>query len=489
MPLRPVRILSQWIQQTIADPEAGESIPTIRELAHRFNLSPSSIKKCMKPYIKDGTLTTIRGRGTFITARMASIQKPHVSHVISSEQSIVDALTDDIATGKLKQGEALPAIKLIINQFKTGHATVTRAYRLLEQKGLARKVGRNFWVGGLQSIRTFGARKSIAWFNFSEGDPTDLTAGNDFGMAYQTMEHELVKSRLVMRIEDCTKLDLFLRSDAFRKNDAAGYAVTGVTKTRFDALLPSLQALGSDLKRSGKRILMCGCHSTAQEKLPGRIHYFCHGTIITNVVRTAADACFKKGFQKIVLLFRETEDNLGSIRFFVRFISELLFRNMKARITFLIEPVEANQTPEDFFKRTPAFKGWGTFEYLEGLLSKYAPLTMNDLFGMVTLRNDFDDLLSQAPRNALWLTTTSSTAISLLDWCSAQRIAIPHEAGLLCFDIDPVLRYRGIASCLPDWHTIGYIMAHALIGDIPNKKSRKGYLQAPAILYERSTLP
>ncbi len=74
-------------------------------------------------------------------------------------------------------------------------------------------------------------------------------------------------------------------------------------------------------------------------------------------------------------------------------------------------------------------------------------------------------------------------------WCKAHRIPFPSGAAVLCFDDDPSLRRRGIASCIPDRHTIGYLMAHALIGDIPIRTSRHGFLRTPALLLQRRTLP
>lgn len=488
MNLKPSERFSQWVEKVIAEPGAGDCLPTIDELTQRFGLSRTWVKQKLKPYIANGLLTTIRGSGTFVTSRMPRSPEPIRLPTRTSPHSIADALVNDIATGSLKHGNPLPAVKLLCRQFKTGHGTVTRAYRILQEKGLARKVGRKFWVGGMQSLRSFGARKSIVCFNFSEGDPSDLTAGNELGRAYQAMEHELHTHRLNLQFEDCAQLDLFLRPGALAKSDCAGIVISGLTEERFVTLCPRLQALAPAAARLGKRVLLCGAHRK-KKRIPKGMHYFAHGTIVTNVVRTAAQSCFVKGFQDIVLLFREREDNLKDNRFLIRFISESLMRNPKARITYLIQPHRPGQTPESIFTRTPAFKKAGTFEYMEGLLSKYEPRTMDDMYRMVKLGDNFDELLAGAPRKAVWLTKEASTAREASNWCDSHRVSVPSEAALLCFDDDLSMCHRGIASCVPDWNTIGYIMAHALIGDIPLEKSRKGFLRTPAVLFERRTLP
>ncbi len=485
MTLRPAEKLSRWIEKAISDPSAGERLPTVRELSRRFGVSVSSVQHKLRPYVADGRLTAIRGRGLFVTSRMEGVSEPVAAHSATSAESIAEAIAEDIATGRLKYGEALPALKLVSKQFKTAHPNVTRAYRILARRGLARKVGRNFWVGGLQSIRSFGRRGTIACFNFSEGDPSDLAAETPVRKAFSAMEHELHNHRLRIRFENPAKLDLFLRPDAFARSEHAGVCICGITAKRYANLHPLIAALGPVLSRTGKKILLCGVHA----RRPRNAHYFCHGTIITNVVRTAADYCTSRSFQDIVLIFREDQEDISNVRFLFRFISEMLVRNPHARIMFLIQARRPGQSAEEIFKRTASFRVSGHFEYLEGLLSKYRPMTMPELYKVVTIGEDIDDLLRRAPRGSMWLCGTADTARACLGWCESRRVSIPSETAILCFDENPSLSLKGIASCVPDWHTIGYLMAHALIGDIPIRKSRKGYLRTPAVLFQRDTMP
>ncbi len=482
-----VVLFSQWVEKTIGDPSAPERLPTISHLSRRFGISSSSVRRVLKQHIDEGRLTPMPGRGTFVTARTRQTAQPVIQPAVTSAHSVADAIAEDIAAGKLKHGDPLPAVKVVCNQFKTAHRNVTRAYRILQQKGLVRRVGRNFWVGGMQSIRTFGVRKTIACFNFADSGPSDLTAGASIRHAFTAMEHELHNHHLRISFQDPHKIDLFLRPDTLAKNDYPGIIVSGITEARFTALHPRLVALDPALARSGKRLLFCGTHP--QERLPKRIHYFCHGTVITNAVRTAADYCFSRGFQDIVLLFREKLEGISNVRFLVRFISESLMRNPRVRISFLIQPRDDTRSPERLFKQTASYRTSGHFEYLEGLLSKYAPMSMNDLYKLVTMDGSMEKLLEHAPKGAVWLCGDAATARWCISWCRSRRMPVPSAAAILCFDEDPSLAVDGIASCVPDWHTIGYLMAHALIGDIPIKRSRKGFLQTPAVLCERGTMP
>ena len=487
MSVRPSQIFIQWIEAVIADPSAGECLPTISELAQRFGLSPTSIKHLLKPYITRNMLTAIRGKGTYITSRMSPSKQPITLRTLVSADSIANALTDDIATGKLKQGDPLPAVKFLCKQFRVGQSTVTQAYRRVAEKGLARKVGRNYWVGGLQSIRSFRARKTIACFNFSEGDASDLTSANDIYKAFAAMEYELQNFRLDLHFEDGAQCDRSLHPRFFSQSDCAGVIITGVRVARFALLQPRIQKLVPVLPRTGKRILVCGADPECS--IPKQVSYFCHGTIITNTVRTAAEYCFTKDFKDISLLFREKEDNFRDLRFLIRFISESRMRNPKVRFHFLIQTLRLESSPENIFQRASSYKRSGSFDYLEGLLSKYEKMTMDDLYRMITISVNLDDLLTRVPQGAIWVTKDASTALQVVEWCTSHHIRIPSSAAILTFDQSQLLQYRGIATCVPDWHTMGYLMAHALIGDIPMKKSRRGFLRTPAILYNRATLP
>ena len=481
------REFMRWIDDTIADPDAGCRLPTVRELSRRFNISASSVRRVLKPYIDDGRLEAIQGRGIFVTSRMPRASQPAALRSLSSAQSIAEAIAGDIAAGKLKHGDPLPSVKLLAGQFKTRNTTVAHAYRILQERGQARKIGRYYWVGGLKSVHSFGARKIVPCFNFSEGDLSDLTADNEVGNAYENMESVLHNHGLSLRLEDGRDLDLFLRPDTFATSDCAGIMISGVEDQRFARICPRIEALGPALERTGRRILVCG--SDPERRVPRRTHYFCHGTIITHTVRTAAEYSFRKGFRDIVLYFRERPNTLPGIRFFLRFISESLARNPETRIRFLIQPLHHDTSPEQVFKRTPSYLYHKSFVYIEGILSKHAPITLQQLFDMITIGDSIDDLLSRTPRGALWLTRDAPTALEVADRCAARRIPLPSGAALLCFDKGVSLRRRGIASCVPDWNTIGYLMAHALIGDIPIQTSRRGFIRTPALLYERSTMP
>ena len=57
----------------------------------------------------------------------------------------------------------------------------------------------------------------------------------------------------------------------------------------------------------------------------------------------------------------------------------------------------------------------------------------------------------------------------------------------MALEADPALIRRGISVAAPDSDTIGYQLAHSLMGDIPLARTGHGYLQTRAMVYERLT--
>jgi hypothetical protein len=52
---------------------------------------------------------------------------------------------------------------------------------------------------------------------------------------------------------------------------------------------------------------------------------------------------------------------------------------------------------------------------------------------------------------------------------------------------DPRLLHRNITCCVPDWERLGYLLAHAAMGDMPVAHSSQGFVRAAALTLERAT--
>jgi len=71
----------------------------------------------------------------------------------------------------------------------------------------------------------------------------------------------------------------------------------------------------------------------------------------------------------------------------------------------------------------------------------------------------------------------------------ARRIDVPRDVALIGLENDPSLYHHGLTRCDPDFESIGYLMAHALIGDFAVPTDRAGILPNRAYMVEKATTP
>jgi GntR family transcriptional regulator len=86
--VRLARLMQQKIR--IGAWKPGMQIPTLPELAQTFGMSRPSVRQAIALLIQDGILTSTRGRGTFVTDRLASIL---------DESSLRVSISDPLALG------------------------------------------------------------------------------------------------------------------------------------------------------------------------------------------------------------------------------------------------------------------------------------------------------------------------------------------------------------------------------------------------------
>lgn len=87
----------------------------------------------------------------------------------------------------------------------------------------------------------------------------------------------------------------------------------------------------------------------------------------------------------------------------------------------------------------------------------------------------------------IWLFSTDADAAAALDWCRKNHIPVPAGRAIVSFENNPDYFHHGITSIMLDNETIGYNLAHALIGDIPVETTRRGYVRMHAVVVERVT--
>jgi len=109
----------------------------------------------------------------------------------------------------------------------------------------------------------------------------------------------------------------------------------------------------------------------------------------------------------------------------------------------------------------------------------------------IRIAKDFEMVYrSSCPKDnpdTLWVFGADSEAAMAIDWADEQGIHIPGQLSIMGLQHSPSFFHRGLSLCGPDWDTIGYQMAHSLIGDVPVAKTGRGFIRSRAIVIEKLT--
>ena len=197
-PQRPSQRFLKWLNGAVVTGPAGFKLPTIETLSGRYRLSPTTIKRCMKPLIDSGRLAALPGRGTFICPLEVIPEDEGLADKESSSDSLVDRIIEEIVQGRLKRGDHLPAIKFICLQYRMSSRSVSAAYRKLVHLGYCTRMGKRCFVGDFLSLRSYRGFSEIAVFH-NDSIPFDhLFTQHALSPAFRELELELLGSEIRM---------------------------------------------------------------------------------------------------------------------------------------------------------------------------------------------------------------------------------------------------------------------------------------------------
>lgn len=128
--------------------EAGSNrLPSIRELARRWNVAPGTVQLVVKRAREAGWLETRPGAGLWTRGHHPT-PAPSTSRPTRRLDAIAlsERLATEIASGRWAGDERLPSPKDLAQQHGVHPSTARKALALLAQKGLATRVGRTWTV-------------------------------------------------------------------------------------------------------------------------------------------------------------------------------------------------------------------------------------------------------------------------------------------------------------------------------------------------------
>ncbi|MBD3319933.1 MAG: hypothetical protein GF350_02440 [Chitinivibrionales bacterium] len=150
-----------------------------------------------------------------------------------------------------------------------------------------------------------------------------------------------------------------------------------------------------------------------------------------------------------------------------------------------IKPSKKGVTRKSCFER---FENFGNFQRdVKLFLYKYKYTSFEDAKKHIKFTDDFSKVFEDSLNARIWMFTENRQAVIAQQWAIQRGIAISKLLSIISLENNPAFYHMCITSCIPDWDKIGYVMAHAVIGDIPIKKTSKGFIRANVKTIERLT--
>lgn len=492
--------VTAWLDRLLATAGEGQRIPADREIARSLGVSPRTVSSVMATYRSRGLIERTPGRGTRVAGASAASRSAAVSPR-SSVETLVMQLEDLIAKGELRRGQALPQVKYTSLQFRVGRQTVAAAYRSLEVRGVVSRVGRSYWVGTGLSLLHGSRSDTVVVVKYQSDDFTDVFSTDMCAPAYRECEAELVS--LGYRLAYCSSDELPEYLSRWRPGRLAGMLLVSVGVPDAVAILEGNPRIRQLMERRGMRILIDRAwRNQPQERERGLQQAFTRfrdmrgvlvmqrGHLYTSVARALARSLVESGCRRARV--HMDEKALGrpdwSFVTLLRIRTELLRLDESCEFRLVVSPaVDGLDTQQYLALHTGRQAYFGEESEARVNLSKYGGVNPQVLREECAVCHDLASMYAAPSAGDVWVFTHDHEADRALTWCRQNRIRIPEDLGIIGLQNDPRYYHRGISACAPDWRATGYLMAHALVGDIPVARTAKGYLGTRASVVHRRT--
>jgi DNA-binding transcriptional regulator YhcF (GntR family) len=474
-----------WLLEEIGKLPPDTCLPPGRVLSSQWGLSAITIQRVLAKLRDEGKIVRIPGKGTFVPSREHKQAGPLDIRPDTPRESSVERMVAGfvrlISEGVYRKGEPLPAVKFIRIQFKVSSETVTMAYQRLERLGYVEKVGKSYWVGTLSDIMSRRATQEVYFLRFDGEDFRDIFNSDPVGLAFQKMERELYNAGYYLHPGNAHALSALAPSWKATGKYPAGLVFCAVNESHLPFFRSFLGEHGDGLGDRVK-ILVHGSHGNLSE-LVSRSEVFLRGNVDTEKARALARFLLDGGYREANFCIDESDlSEFVDVRFFLKIaltvgevIPGFVFR-------FIIRPAEGG-------KGTLSFEEHLDEKYRAYLASKYPNTRLDSIVRHVQFAADPFQACSTHSGTRLWIFFRDSMAAEAIDWLRARGRSVPADVAIVGFQNDPRYYHLGITTCGPDWDNMGYVMAHAIIGDLKLARSRRGFVKVRCSLVEKLTTP
>jgi DNA-binding transcriptional regulator YhcF (GntR family) len=472
----------------------GDRLSSVRVLAEEFNVSRVTIIKSFELLEHENLITRIQKSGVYVGTK---IKREPVSCKKEPDktkaQEIAESIILQIIQGTLRVGEYLTLKKALVFEYATSKKTIRKAIEILIENRYIHKDKFRYIIGqrAVSTLRT--AKKCV--YILAKQEPTNWKFTRDYDrIFFQPFERELQKHG----VNSFEYLNLWNEPDVISKAEEAATAgflmdISSLDKpeklpTYFEKTAevigkknlplvvdsynnilrlipgfafkprPNLFFIGHDDYEAGEKI---GAYLASMGHK--QIAYFNFGNAPWDILR----------FQGVECAIKRHFNSGSNIYYFHDDSGDTTWRaNMSTYAS------TAGEIKRRFLENySELFNGYRFYmnDPVEGIYPTLADRIYEDI--RKKRMDPFFEKALKIKEITAWVGTGPGDTVAAADFLIKQKINIPNEISLIGFgDIGNTAGY-GITVFDFMESKAGYLAAHCILGDIPIKKNRKGYVE------------
>jgi DNA-binding transcriptional regulator YhcF (GntR family) len=469
----------------------GTQLPVDRVLAEHCGVSVMTVRRALTTLAAEGRVERVKGAGSFIP-RKNPLEKPVIPGPTPVYRHIAECLDRDIRQAVIRKGASLPARKELALRFNCSVDTVGAAMDELLSKGVARRSGRRIIAGQFRRPLTPAARVYI--IAPSAAAYAHLREASEGAAVIAAMERELNAAGVRVGFLSMHELKSMCRGGDERVSRAAGFVFCGsmdgmLSESEFRSVAGFIK--GILMKHAGAQVRAV-CITRQSIIRIKRTLFFSFSHLVTIRMRTVARACGGWQYGRIRIVCTDSPADQGPGRLFfdmLRLRTELRHFAPHADVDIAILTAgSAGRRPLTARMRGKLTHHLKPEEYLPRL-SKYRRVTDADATEGVFEAGDFSAALAHDGTSTLYCIRSAGAALDILGQLRDRGDSIPRHAAVLSLEESGQTAAAGITTALLDEYRAGYLLARALLRDMPVALSHRGFIDPPGCLLLRETTP
>ncbi len=441
---------------------------------------------------RSGDVVRIRGRGTFVAPGPQPVPAVDRAQQVSAA-SLAGQLMAGIGRGELKRTEPLPSQKQLAAQFHVAPATVARACRELAAQGLLTRIGTRWFVGRFAALVRGETRKQVYLFATDAAEFRGAFRSDFLAHSYRRLHHELSANGFVLLFATWDELPGHLAQWVRSRRMPYGVVFYKVSNERIElvrALAAGITRAAREAREPPPPVLVDFHRNPPASRVAG--HVLLRSHLSTSVARETAAFTALRGYRRVCFFHDvrvpydiDSGYSWSSVWPVLKLRNEL--RIAAPAVPFRLIAGNAGR-PFSVDRYLGRHMGSLTETTASAVLKAYGMRSLWDIAGECIAAPVFAEYYPElAEPGTLWVFAADRLAVEALEWARNHEVRVPQDLALVGLESDLDCLPAGITCVEPDLDTLGYLMAQAVIGDMPVTKTTRGYLRTPAIVRERLT--